>query len=358
MATFDQLSAEQRAIIELVLKQGQTYDELGDMLGMPTTRVMELAQTSLVTLSPVSAAEVDGHWRGQVADYLLGQQSASESTATRGHLRRSEAARAWARSLLDSLDQLYLPANMPTIPAGDSGEASEPPRARGGWRESAGVQPGEKQGTVAREPADEEDLPGPQSPSGEGGPPHAELSPEVRRRRATVAGAGALALVVLGAIFLWPIGVLSSGDEDEDASARDNERPAPRVIGQLVLKPVEGAEGAGVAAIAQRGKERQLIVQARLTPNKNREAYEVWLYNSDGNAKSLGAQVTDRQGTYQGAATLPADFSRYTYIDVSRERVDENHDHSGKSLLRGRVGDFAAPAPSGQGAAQGTPAQP
>ena len=33
MATFDQLSAEQRAIIELVLKQGQSYDELGDMLG-------------------------------------------------------------------------------------------------------------------------------------------------------------------------------------------------------------------------------------------------------------------------------------------------------------------------------------
>ena len=52
MATFDQLSAEQRAIIELVLKQGQSYDELGDMLGMPTSRVRELARDALVRLSP------------------------------------------------------------------------------------------------------------------------------------------------------------------------------------------------------------------------------------------------------------------------------------------------------------------
>ena len=36
-----------------------------------------------------------------------------------------------------------------------------------------------------------------------------------------------------------------------------------------------------MAAIAERGKERSLVVQARVVPNKNREAYEVWLYNSD-----------------------------------------------------------------------------
>src|SRR4051794_41205011 len=99
MATFDKLSAEQRAIIELVLQRGKSYAELSDLLAMPETRAQELARDALVSLSPVSAKRVEDDWRGQLADYVLGQQTGPESTATRGHLRRSEAARTWSRSL-------------------------------------------------------------------------------------------------------------------------------------------------------------------------------------------------------------------------------------------------------------------
>ena len=121
MATFDQLSAEQRAIVELVLRQERTYDELADMLGMPEARVRELARDALVELAPVSVRGVEEDWRGQLADYVLGQQTGPEATATRGHLRRSEAARTWARSLLDSLEQLYDNGSMPAIPEGERG---------------------------------------------------------------------------------------------------------------------------------------------------------------------------------------------------------------------------------------------
>ncbi len=118
MATFDQLAAEQRAIIELVLKQGQSYDQLGEMLGMPTSRVRELARDALVRLSPVSAGAVDDDWRGQLGDYLLNQQTGPESTATKGHLRHSEAARGWARSVLDSLEQFYTRRQRAADPGG------------------------------------------------------------------------------------------------------------------------------------------------------------------------------------------------------------------------------------------------
>ena len=332
MATFDQLSAEQRAIIELVLKQGQTYEALGETLGMSTARVRKLARSALVTLSPVSAAQVDEDWRGPIADYLLGQQSGSDSTSTRSHLRRSETARAWSRSLLDSLDQFYDPANLPTIPAGNGG----PPPAK--------PKPAKK--AEAPQDGDDSAPDGDDSAPDGDGAPRAGLSPEARaivmRRR--IAGAAALALVALLALLVWPVGLLT-GDDDDKADAGNKPRPAPRVIGQLVLKPVEGAKGAGVAAIAQRGKQRQLIVQARVTPNKNREAYEVWLYNSDTDARSLGAQVTDRQGTYQGAGPLPREFARFKFIELSREPVDENRRHSGNSVLRGRIADFVAPPP-------------
>ena len=79
MATFDQLSPEKRAIVELVLQQGKTYPELADMLGMPESRVRELARDALVELAPVSVRGVEHDWRGQLADYILGQQSGPEA---------------------------------------------------------------------------------------------------------------------------------------------------------------------------------------------------------------------------------------------------------------------------------------
>src|SRR4051794_40203845 len=121
MATFDQLSDEQRAIVELVLQQGKSYDELSDMLGIPESRVRERAREALVQLAPVSVRGVEEDWRGQLADYVLGQQAGPEVTATRGHLRRSEAARSWTRSLLDSLEQLYTNGDLPAIPDGERG---------------------------------------------------------------------------------------------------------------------------------------------------------------------------------------------------------------------------------------------
>ncbi len=352
MATFDQLSAEQRAIIELVLKQGQSYDELGEMLGMPTSRVRELARDALVRLSPVSAAAVDDDWRGQLGDYLLNQQSGPESTATRGHLRRSEAARGWARSVLDSLEQFYTgDSEIPQIP---EGEAAEPRKERRRERKKPAKDP--KEPKAAKEPRPAR--------------PRRELSPEAQRtvRRRRLIGAGALVAVLLVAVLLWPVGLLTGDDDDDGGSNQSSAAQAPRIVGQLVLRPVDGAAGsrnAGIAVIAERSGQRQLIVQAQLPANKDREAYEVWLYNSKGDARSLGAQVTDRQGTFQGAGPLPRNFERFRFIDVSREKVDQERGHSGTSVLRGRIDQIQAPpqnaggqgdAPQG-GAGQGTAPQ-
>ena len=346
MATFDQLSAEQRAILELVLKQGQSYNQLGDMLGLPTSRVRELARDSLVRLSPVSAAAVADDWRGQLADYLLNQQVGPEGTATRGHLRRSEAARGWARSVLDSLDQFYDGKNMPAIPDGESGADSEPPRKRREARAKRGK----------REPGEQ--------PVAE---PARELSPAARNvvRRRRVAGLGAVAALLLIAVLFWPIGLLAGDDESEpaaDATTTGATDEQARLVGQLPLAAVESLEDSndaqGIAAVAERGGQRQLIVQARLPKNARDEAYQVWLYNSDEDAVSLGAQVADPQGTFQGAGPLPDDFERYEFIDVSREPIQGPEAHSGDSVLRGALDQLAAVPETEQGAGQGDSTTP
>jgi hypothetical protein len=317
MATFEHLSADQQAIIELVLQRQKTYHELADLLAMPEARVRELARDALVSLAPVTVKGVDDEWRSQLADYVLGQQSGPESTATRGHLRRSEAARAWTRSLLDSLASFYGSDGMPTIPDGDRAAArGRRPRKR----------------DRPAEPETERQ----------------ELSPEAQaavRRRRLVAGGAAAAVALLFIVLVWPIGVLTGGD--------DNNKGGGGSGGGAAAAPQPGQRGvpAGVAIVAERGGKRQVIVQAAsLPPNRNREAYEVWLYNSPKDAMSLGAQVTDSRGTFQGAGPLPTDYQRFSYIDVSREPIDQNRSHSGQSVLRGRLGKLR---PASQGVKRG-----
>jgi Anti-sigma-K factor rskA/Sigma-70, region 4 len=312
MATLDQLSAEQRAIVELVLQQGKTYEELADMLGMPEARVRELARGALVELAPVSVRAVEEDWRGQLADYVLGQQSGPEAAATKGHLRRSEAARSWTRSLLDSLDQLYPNGSMPAIPEGERGRRAAAAR---------------------KEPA-----------SGLAAP----TDPVVKRRR-LLAAAGALAALVLLGVLVWPGGVLTGGDDDEPAAEQtagaqgeNSSQNAGQSAGQSSGAP------AGIAIVVEQNGKRQLLVQAaRLDPSKEREAYEVWLYNSAGDARSLGGQVTDQQGNYQAIGPLPAGFDRFRFIDISREPLDQQRGHSGASVLRGRMPKLRAAQPQG-----------
>jgi hypothetical protein len=328
MASYDQLSAQQRAIVDLILKRGQSYEQLADTLGMPETRVRELAGEALTSLAPVSAAAVDDGWRTQIADYLLGQQAAPDAAATRSHLRRSEAARGWSRSVLDSLEHLYPKGELPTIPSGDSAPEPKQPKAPKAPRE--------------RKPAT----------------PRSELSPEAaavvkRRRIAGIAGGAVLLLFIL---LIWPVGLLL-GDDDSDGS--DSKASGKtEVVGEAVLRPtVRGSDDVGLAAVTRRNDKLTLSLQAKVTPTKQNQAYEVWLYNSPRDAKSLGAQVTDQQGIFAGRANLPDDYKSYRYIDISRETVDRNAAHSGTSVLRARTAAIK-PRPASQGQGTGTTTTP
>jgi hypothetical protein len=316
VATLEQLSAEQRAIIELVLQRGTSYPELSDMLGMPETRVRELARDALVELAPSSAAQVDAEWRGQLADYILGQQAGPESSATRGHLRRSEAARAWARSLLDSLHSLYGETQPPSIPDAERGR-----RRR-----------------AAPSPSD----------AAEGAPlaRRTRVRTPVERRR-LLFGAGGLAVLAL-IVLVWPVGALTGGGGNDKKTSAVSGSANVAACPSKVTSVRKGA-AAGLALAAQRSGRKQLIVQAAgLQPNtiKNKrpqDAYEVWLYNSPSDARAIGAQVTDTRGNYQGAGPLPANYRRYACIDVSKEPLDRNQAHSRQSVLRGRLKPFKEP---------------
>ena len=278
MATFDQLSPEQRAIVELVLRQGKTYAELADMLNLPESRVRELARDALVELAPVSVRGVEEDWRGQLADYVLGQQSGPEATATKGHLRRSEAARSWARSLLDSLEQFYENGSVPAIPEGERGRAAKrttPPLPR------------QSDGAAARSPL-------------------AAAGDPVMRRR-LLAGAGALLLILL-VVLVWPVGLLTGGDDDDGGTSASSGNGGEQAAAETPAgeTPVN-TQVRGQAIIAeQEGKPLIVLTAVGLEPTTDNTAYQVWLYNSEGDRQNLGAQVTDAQGNFGVSQALPA----------------------------------------------------
>jgi hypothetical protein len=312
MATFDQLSDEQRAIVELVLQQGKSYDELSDMLGIPEARVRERARDALVELAPVSARGVEEDWRGQLADYVLGQQAGPELTATRGHLRRSEAARRWTSSLLDSLEQLYPNGDVPAIPDGE----------RGSRRQAAAApRPG---GAAAAE----------------GSPLAPSAAAAVRRRRMLAAAGGAL--VVLVAVLLWPIGLLT-GDDDNGSGGSASKASTPISTKQQ-----------GSAIIAEQKGKTQILVQARgLKPSTSTTAYQVWLYDSNSKRKSLGATATDKKGNLQVIGGLPADYKDWKYVDVTTVNITgqgkDRKVETGPSVLRGLLELASQPVQTGSG---------
>lgn len=178
----------------------------------------------------------------------------------------------------------------------------------------------------------------------------------MRQRRIYGGIAAAVALLLI--VLVWPIGLLTGSDDKKSSSkSSDNTQSAAQqttVIGQVELKPVGGAKGQGVAVVATQSGKLQMVVQARLTPTKAKQAYEVWLYNSQSEAKSLGAQVTDQQGNLQGAAPLPANYKSYKFIDVSLESTsDNNAKHSGNSVLRAPMSGLRKPPENAGGTAGG-----
>ncbi|MEA2424218.1 MAG: hypothetical protein QOH13_628, partial [Thermoleophilaceae bacterium] len=304
MATFDQLEADQRAIIELVLRQGRGYDEIGEMLDSPPARVRELARDALAELAPHTAEFVDPQWRGQLADYVLGQQTGPEAQATRGHLRRSEPARIWAYSLLDALDDFYADGDRPEIPVGEAGGR---PRGR-----DAAVASSPQTSAPAASPR--------RARTASAG----TLSPEARsallRRRIIGAAAG---LVVLALLIFGATQIFGGSDKSPKklANTKSTSGAAAQqqgtVVAQAVLSPVKGITGTGAALVYQSGNQAIAVVRAKLPPSKGKNKYVLWLYNSDKQLAPLAADVTDKTGNFQGAAGLPSGWQNYHFIDVT-----------------------------------------
>src|SRR5215212_7857770 len=123
MTPLELLAPDQRAVLELVVRQDRSYGELSELLGMPEREVRDRAEAALVSLAGEPAdASID---TGRIADWLLGQQPERAAAATAERVASSEPARAWASAVAERLREIG-GERVPAVPAGGDRPAPRP----------------------------------------------------------------------------------------------------------------------------------------------------------------------------------------------------------------------------------------
>ena len=84
MSQFDSLPADQKAVLQLLLRQGRSYEELSGLLKLEPGAVRQRAHRALDALGPDDGASLSDDRRAEVSDWLLGQQSDGDAERTAG----------------------------------------------------------------------------------------------------------------------------------------------------------------------------------------------------------------------------------------------------------------------------------
>jgi hypothetical protein len=299
------LTEEQRTMLQLLLS-GQSYDDIGSLLGVETDDVRSRARSAL---GEIGGADPDA--QVGLSDYLLGQADPIGRADAVRHLQSDPDANALAQRLVQNLRLLAPNAELPDIPEPKGGRRAPvppPPPAAG------------PPATPQAPPAP----PAPQSPglasrvagvfSGIGG-----LSGK-RRTQFLVGLAGVLALVIV-VIVVATSGGSSDGSSSDctplDTAARAQQAGIPTMklaatgaaadadcppSGQITL-------GAQQQAANNNNQTPSFALTANavdLPPSANGERYLLWLYKSDTQSLPLGQETVDDSGNLTGGVPLIA----------------------------------------------------
>lgn len=364
MSQLDQLPADQRAVLSLLLRQGKSYREVAGLLHIDELAVAQRAQTALAALGPRGGAALSDGRRNEVGDYLLGQQSASDRSSTREYLQGSASGRAWARVVSSELSVLA-PDGMPALP--DEVRSTPPvaPHASpGAARIGAGaggqtrpytpgsVHPGS---TAARSPGED---------------------PQAAR---TSRRGGALLLAGLGVVLAAVVVLIlsSGGGSSKNTGSVTSSAPPPVAttppgstvapgatappgvaapvtpstpgsppatgaagqptpIGGAQLAAAPGGSGLAVATVYRRGAQRAFAILAQGLPAAPARSYAVWLYNGATDSLGLGLvpSAVGADGRFQVVGPVPNNAAHWRQMIVTREHV-ASPKRPGKILLQG-----------------------
>jgi hypothetical protein len=318
MTSLDSLPPDQRAVLDLVLRRGRSYDEIAQLLSIDRAGVRQRALAAFDALGPQT--RVPAERRALIADYLLGALPEPVAGEVRDHLAQSASERAWARAVAGEI-QGHAESPLPEIPSESDApaRAATPPEA---VPEAAEASAGATDGEAA---------PGRRSS---------------RRGGALVLAASAAVVVAVVLVLLLTGGDGSKHKSQARTAAHRSTTPTTstttRIVAQINLRPPSGgntpvgiaevltAQGQFGIAIAAQG----LAANSKHPPN----AYAVWLYNSPNDSKILGFvnPPVGKNGQLKTAGGLPTNASHYQKLLVTLE-TRSNPKSPGEIKLEGNL---------------------
>jgi hypothetical protein len=383
MATVDSLPPDQRAVLALLVHQRMSYAEIAAMLKLSDAAVRERAHGALAAVGPRDT-ELSARRRAEIGDWLLRQASDDERDETEGLLRRSAAAREWARAVARELQALG-GDGPPAIPGDGDGEAAPPPAATDATATppaptaAAAAPAAAAPAAAAAPPADAAPPAATDAAASRAGatdaaaPPAATdaatsragatdaAAPEAaatdaaadrgvapRARSSRAGGAVVLAGIALVAVVL--VVLLTGGDDDGGSASRATQPPArtaareatPQVIAQVNLRPPQGSpspKALGVVQILRVNRQQAInaVFDGLPKPAGKNVGYGIWLWSSPQRRKWLGFLSTaDEQGRLVAQGRFDEDITAYRELLLTRESR-RDPPSPGTIYLRGRV---------------------
>lgn len=362
MASLDSLPPDQRAVLDLVLRRGRSYDDIAQLLAIDRAAVRARALEAFDGIGPDTGLAPEA--RALITDYLLGQLPDKVAEQTRERLAESPYERAWARVLASELSSVA--ANpLPEIPEGTARS-----RASGGPGAGAAEDPQPKP-TPADEPRSRARTDRRPRTRGEGAPEPGRRLPRPSDRPTSRLG-GVIFLLVGAAVVILVVVVLlvvlSSGGSNKHSSTGtaasvptstpSTTTPAsgsstgtstgtsagtsttkPKVLGQANMSPPSGSGAAkGAALIVQEGNAIGVILEASGLAANSHNAYAVWLSNTPTDSTRVGFvnQSVGKNGRLETGGALPAGYARYKDILLTLE-TQNNPKTPGPIVLEGAI---------------------
>jgi hypothetical protein len=299
------LTEEQRTMLQLLLS-GQSYEDIGSLLGTGADEVRSRARSAL---KEIGGADPDS--QVGLSDYLLGQADPIGRADAVRHLQSDPESNALAQRLVQNLRLLAPDAKLPEIP-----------EARGGRKAAAPPPP---PAAPAQPPV------APQAPS----PPPAPKGPGLAHRVAgAFSGIGGLSgkrrtqfLVGLAGVLTLLVVVIvvatSGGGGSDSSDCKGVDTSAAQQAGVPTIKlvatgaaadadcPPSGQITLGATQQAANNKNQAptFALQANavhLPPSGDGDRYLLWLYKSDAQSLPLGQETVDDSGNLTGGVPLIA----------------------------------------------------
>jgi hypothetical protein len=319
------LSADQQAMLQLVLERGQSYDDLAGVLGVGVDEVRVRARAAMRDLGGEDPDAQVG-----LTDYLLGQADPIGRADAVRQLQNDPDTNRLASELVERLREIAPDAKLPDVP-----------KPREGRRAPRAAQP-------ASDPA----APGREAEEAAGNGSGFSAS---QQRAFLIAGACALLII---AIVLGVTGAFGGGDDESEptATTAGTTPQGDDVLEQIALEPQGGSDATGEATFGiASGDQPYLDVElSELSAPQAESSYVVWLLLDDEQGYPLspievdGNEFSDRVPIPEFAIPLA---SRARFVDVSlsenkslltdlRDAVKARKPvlpYQGESVLRGEI---------------------